>query len=128
MLKRSNAIKNGLILFVMLGVYFLILDALGWADNTFFRLGNYVFIVLMVNSSLKKAVQNGEDYLSKMAIGIVTVAIAMTLGAISLFAYLQILQPDLERYVSPIIAANSYSGLCVALFIQSIASSVILVL
>ncbi|PWH81418.1 hypothetical protein DIT68_14885 [Brumimicrobium oceani] len=111
----------------MLGIYFLILDALGWADNTFLRLGNYIFVVLMINSSLKKATQNGEDYLSKMAVGVVTVAIAMTLGAISLFAYLMILQPDIERYISPVIAANSYSGLSIALFIQSIASSVILV-
>jgi hypothetical protein len=127
MLKRTNAIRNGLLLFVILGLYFLLLDALGWADNLFLRLGNYVFIFLLVNNTLKSAVKNGENYLSKLAVGIVTVFIAMTLGAISLFIYLQVLEPDLERYISPVIAANSYSGLCVALFIQSLASSMILV-
>ncbi|RYM33570.1 hypothetical protein ERX46_11575 [Brumimicrobium glaciale] len=127
MLKRTNAIRNGLLLFAILGLYFLLLDALGWADNLFLRLGNYVFIFLMVNNTLKSAVKNGENYLSKLAVGIVTVFIAMTLGAISLFIYLQVLEPDLERYISPVIAANSYSGLCVALFIQSLASSMILV-
>lgn len=127
MIQRANAIRDGLILFAILGVYFLILDALGWADNTFLRLGNYVFIVLMVNNSLKKAVRNGENYLSKLAIGVVLVSIATILGAISLFIYLQILAPDLERYVSPVIAADSYIGLSMALFIQSMTSSIIIV-
>ena len=81
----------------------------------------------MVNNTLKAAVKNGENYLSKLAVGIVTVFIAMTLGAISLFIYLQGFEPDLERYISPVIAANSYAGLCIALFIQSLASSMILV-
>lgn len=127
MIQRSQAIRDGLILFALLGIYFVILDALGWADNTFLRLGNYVFIVLMVNNTLKKAVKNGEGYLSKLAIGVVMVSVATILGTISLFVYLQILQPDLENYISPIIAANSYTGLCMALFIQSMASSIILV-
>lgn len=127
MLKRSHAIRNALLLFVLLGIYFLILDALGWADNIFFRLGNYVFIFLIVNKSMKNAVRNSESYLNKLAIGIVTVFIAMTLGAISLFVYLNAFEPPLERYVSSIIAANSYSGLCFSLFIQSIASSMIIV-
>jgi len=127
MLSRSNAIRNGLILFVMLGIYFLILDFFAVADNIFLRLLNYVFIFLIVNNSLKLAVKNGEGYLSKLAIGITTVFIAMTLGAISLFIYFQIYEPDLERYISSVIAANSYGGMCVALYIQSLASSFILV-
>ena len=127
MIKRSNVIRNGLILFVLLGVYFVILDAMGLADNIFFRLGNYLFIILIVNNLLKTAVKNGESYLSKLASGVVVVSIAMVLGSISLFIYFQILQPDLERYVSSVISANSYGGLCVALFIESISSSIILV-
>ena len=127
MLQRSNAIRNGLVLFVILGIYFVILDAVGLADNIFFRLGNYVFIFLILNNSLKSAVKNGKSYLGKLAIGVLTVFTAMTLGAISLFIYFQIYEPDLDRYISSVIKANSYGGLCVALFIQSLASSFILV-
>lgn len=127
MLTRSHAIRNGLLLFVLLGIYFLILDALGLADNLFLRLGNYVFIFLIVNNSMKSAVKNNESYLNKLAIGIVTVFIAMTLGAISLFIYFNVFEPPLENYVSSVIAANSYGGLCFALLIQSLASSMIIV-
>lgn len=127
MLKRSHAIRNGIILFAILGVYFLLLDAFGWADILFLKLINYVFIIAILNNSLKNAVKNGENYLGKFAVGIVTVFIATALGAISLFIYLQAFEPSLERYVSPVIAANSYAGLCVALFIQSLTSSIILV-
>ncbi|WP_107038864.1 hypothetical protein [Brumimicrobium mesophilum] len=127
MLQRSNAIRNGVILFIILGVYFAILDALGLADNIFLRLGNYIFIFLIINNSLKSAVKNGESYLNKLAIGVVTVFTAMTLGTISLYIYFQIFEPDLDRYISSVVKANSYGGLCVALYIQSLASSFILV-
>lgn len=127
MLQRSHAIRNGLILFVILGLYFLLLDALGWADNIFLRLINYVIIIAVLKNSIKNAVKNGEGYLGKLAVGIATVFIGVSLGAISLFIYLKVFEPSLERYISPVIAANSYAGLCVALFIQSLASSMILV-
>jgi hypothetical protein len=127
MLKRNHAVRNGIILFVLLGLYFLILDALGWADNTFLRLGNYIFVIAMLINSIKNAVKNGENYLVKLAVGIATVFIGITLGVISLFIYLQIFEPSLERYISPILAANNYSGLCFALFIESLTSSMIIV-
>ena len=127
MLENTNAVRNGIILFILLGLYFLLLDALGYADNIFFRLGNYVFVFLFVNNSIKTAAKKGDNYLTKLAVGIVTVFIGMSLGAISLFIYLQVLEPSLERYISPVITANSYTRLCIALFVQSLASSMVLV-
>ena len=127
MLIRSHAIRNGIILFLLLGLYFLILDAIGSADNLFLILVNYVFIFGILNITIKQAVKNGETYLNKLAIGIVTVFIAITLGALSLYLYLQALEPILERYVSVVMMPNSYAGLCLALFVQSLTSSMILV-
>jgi|SRR5690554_4240924 len=127
MLQRSHAIRNGVILFIILGLYFLILDFLGLADNIFLRLLNYVFIIGILNSTLKNAVSNGENYLRKLFIGIATVFTGLGLGAIGLLIYLSVLEPPIENYVDSIIAANSYAGLSFALFIQSLTSSIILV-
>lgn len=127
MLRRANAVRNGLVLFLLLGVYFLILDGLGWADHMFLRFLNYVFIFLVLRNSIKHAVKNGEGYVNKLFIGTVTVFIGLTLSISALYIYLQIFELPIERYQTSVIAANTYKQLCGALFIEGLSSSIILV-
>ncbi|HLV42431.1 MAG TPA: hypothetical protein VKY37_09140 [Brumimicrobium sp.] len=127
MLRRSFAIRNGLILFGLLGIYFLILDALGLADQMFLRFLNYAFIIGLLNNTIKHAVKNGENYLNKLFIGIVTVFIGLFLSIVALYIYLQLFEFPIERYQTAVIAASTYNQLCGALFIEGLSSSIILV-
>ncbi|PKR79814.1 hypothetical protein CW751_13370 [Brumimicrobium salinarum] len=127
MLQGTKAIRNGIILFLILGLYFLILDLLGWADNIFLRLVNYIFIIAILNNTIRHAVSIGKNYLQRLFAGIATVFIASFLGAIGLLTYFSILEPPLENYIDSVISANSHVGLTVALFIQSLTSSIIVV-
>jgi hypothetical protein len=127
MLKRAHAVRNGIVLFILLGLYFLLLDALGWTDNIMLRLLNYAFIIAVLKNSIKHAVKNGENYLNKLLIGIVTVFIGLTLSIIALYVYFRIFEFPLEQYKTSLMAANSYIELCGALYIEGLSSSIILV-
>lgn len=127
MLRRSHAVRNGLILFALIVGYFLLLDALGWADNVLLMLINYVFIIAILNNTIKHSVKNGEGYLNKLMIGVVTIFIGVSLSVITLYFYFEALQPSLERYVLSIIPAENYVELSMVLFIQSFSSSIIIV-
>ncbi|RFC55333.1 hypothetical protein [Brumimicrobium aurantiacum] len=127
MLQRSHAIRNGIILFLLLGFYFLILDLIGLADNVYLRLVNYIFIIGILKLTIKTAVKNGENYLRKLIIGIATVTIGIGLGAIGLFIYLNGIDAPIEDYVEGLIPADTYAGLSFALFIEALSSSIIIV-
>lgn len=127
MLRRSYILRNGIILFLLLGLYFLLLDVLGWADNTYLRLVNYVFIFAVLNNTMKHAVKNGKNYLNKFLISLITVGFGIVLSIIALFFYLHVFEPSLERYHTSVMVANSYGKLVIAHLIESLSSAFILV-
>lgn len=127
MQKRAYILRNGLFLFLLLGLYFLLLDLLGWADNIYLRLVNFVFIFFVLRNTLKHTVENGENYPIKFLISLFTVGMGITLSVIALYFYLYALEPSIERYDIFIMSAHSYLGLCVALLVESLSSAIILV-
>lgn len=126
MQRFAYVLRNGIILFLLLGLYFLLLDALGWANNIYLRLVNFIFIFFILRNTIKRAVKKGENYPIKFLLGLVTVGIGITLSVIVLYYFLYAFQPDIERYANTVMAAHSYFGLCLALLIESWASSIIL--
>jgi hypothetical protein len=92
MLRRSHILRNGIIIYLLLGLYFLFLDVLGWADNTYLRLVNYVFIFAVLNNTMKHAVKNGKNYLNKFLISLITVGFGIVLSIIALFFYLHVFE------------------------------------
>jgi hypothetical protein len=100
---------------------------LGWADNTYLRLVNYVFIFAVLNNTMKHAVKNGKNYLNKFLISLITVGFGIVLSIIALFFYLHVFEPSLERYHTSVMAANSYGKLVIAHLIESLSSAFILV-
>ncbi len=127
MQRRAYILRNGLYLFLLLGFYFLFLDIMGWADNIYLRLVNYIFIFFILRNTIHHAIRNNENYVQKFITCLITVGMGITLSIGALFFYMYALEPPIERYGISVMAAHSYLGLCAALLVESWASSIILV-
>lgn len=127
MQRRAYILRNGLFLFILLGLYFLFLDLLGWTDNFYLRLVNYVFIFFILRNTIKHTIVNRENYPIQFLISMFTVGMGITLSIVALFFYLYALGPSIERYDILVMTAHSYLQLCLALLIESLSSSIILV-
>lgn len=127
MQRRAYILRNGLFLFLLLGMYFLLLDLLGWADNTYLRLVNFVFIFFVLRNTIKHTIEEGESYPIKFLICMVTVGIGIGMSILALYFYLYALEPSLDRYDLSVMSPHSYLQLCIGLLIESLSSALILV-
>lgn len=128
MQRRAYILRNGLYLFLLLGLYFLFLDLLGWADNMYLRLVNYVFIFFILRNTIKHTIKNNENYPTKFLSSIFTAGIGIVLSIVALYFYLYALEPSLSRYDISLMTANSYLSFCFVLLVESLSSTLILVL
>lgn len=128
MLSKSNAIKNGLLIFVLVGVYFVILELLGLTDNIFLKFINFVFVLIGVNNTLKNTSRLGGDYLNKLVAGVATVFIGIFLSAAALFIYLTVNETtDLSAYSMTLIPAETNFEFAGVIFIEGFTSSLMIV-
>lgn len=123
MIRQTNAIKNGLLIFGLIGGYFILLEALGLTDNLYLRFVNFLFVLIGVNNTLKSASARAENYTQKLVAGVVTVFTGIFLSALSLFIYLSIFDPDISAYAMTLIKANSNMKFAIVIFIEGFTSS-----
>lgn len=127
-------IKNGLYLFIVMGVYFLAVEALGFADSSTLRIFNTVMIAYFMNRAVIQRI-NRKQYgvLRQFGSGLLTGSVGIALGAIALFSYVGIfLGPEYIHQLSePLIGVNfdlSLPQYTFALFSEGIAVTVIIAL
>lgn len=127
MLKQTNAFKNGLLIFGLIGVYFIILELLGLTDNIFLRFVNFLFVLIGVNNTLKAAASKTQSYIQRLLAGVVTVFTGVFLSAIALYIYLVAAEPDISAYAMTLIPAKSNLSFAFVIFLEGFTSSLMVV-
>ena len=128
MLSQTNAIRNGLLIFGLVGVYFIILELLGLTDNIFLKFINFIFVLIGVNNTLKAAANANASYLKKLVSGVTTVFIGILLSAIALYIYLNVNEAsDLSAYAVTLIPAETNLEFAGIIFVEGFTSSLMIV-
>jgi hypothetical protein len=132
-MKLTNEIRNGVTIFIGIGIYFIIMNIVGLSDVFSLRLFNVVFILYGVNKTIVTNIINGnKDFLSNAISAFSTALIGVFLSIIGLLTYsysnggdafIQNLSKTFLFGGNP--SVNIY---CISLFVEGIASSVIVTL
>lgn len=121
-------IKNGIFIFLLIGIYFLIIDFLGLGNVSLLKLANIIFIVIGVNLTIKHYANTRFAYLSIFAKGFATALIGIMLSLIGLFVYFQFILggADLSEYQTTLIPATKLSHFFFAMFFEGMAVAAII--
>jgi len=89
MKKNKNILVYALLTYLSLGAYFLVVESLGYSDQTYLRLFNGVIVLAFMNHFIKSNFQKGlNGYLENFRSAFVSTGIAVVLSAISLIVFL----------------------------------------
>jgi hypothetical protein len=90
-MKNNIEFKNGLLIFLGIGIFFLLLDFLGLADKNYLRILNAFIVLYGINETIKIKVKIGKsDYLENLFSGFKTGIIGVVLGIFGLIIFIYI--------------------------------------
>ncbi|MDX1653418.1 MAG: hypothetical protein R3277_13050 [Brumimicrobium sp.] len=124
---QKQALKNGILIFLLIGLYFILLEALGLTDNISLRFVNFFFVLVGVNNTLKHVSKEKANYLQKFKAGVLTVFIGIALSTIALFAYLELFDAELNQYAMTIFPAHTNIAFAGTIFVEGFVSSLMVV-
>lgn len=129
-MKNQVEIKNGILIFVGIGIFFLLMDLFGLADKNYLRIFNAFIVLFGIWKTIKTNYANGAtDYLENLVSGFKTGIIGVFLGIAGLIAFVYI--KGGEVYLSKLSDTFFFTGktnlikYCAVLFFEGIASSLI---
>lgn len=129
-MKLSTEFKYGILIFLGIGIYFLLMEALGLSQLYFLRILNVFIVIYGLNLAIKTNLKNGKvGYLPNLTSSALTGFIGIGLGIIGLVAYLKIRGG--EQYMNQLSEAFLFGGepsiaeYSFGLFIEGIASVLI---
>lgn len=127
---KSREFKNGFIIFVGIGIYFLIMELLGLSNNFYLRILNVFIVLYGTNRTIKANIFDGnEDYLGNLTSGAMTAFIGVILSIIGLDIYIHLRGG--ETYIRTLSEAFLFGGspsiyqYCLGLLFEGLASSAI---
>ena len=129
-MEAPKELINGILIFLGIGLYFLIINALGHADLAYLRLLNIVFIFYGVNKTIRMNLLEGNTNFVKNAISAMTtcvVGIVLSIIGLLIFSY----SYGGDSYIQSLSESFLFGGdpsintYCISLFFEGIASSVI---
>jgi hypothetical protein len=86
----SRITVNGFIIYVGIALFFLLMEMVGWSDQIYLRLVNFIFVIYGVNRTIKG---NYEEhiygYFTNLTSGIFTALVSLILGLFSFIAYIE---------------------------------------
>lgn len=130
-MKVSRLLTNGVIIFIGLGLYFLLIEALDLKDHIYLRLVNFIFVIYGVNKTIKSNYHDGiNGYLTNLLAGFITAMIGLILGLISFMIYVEYRGGNeyLESFADSYIFGGGDPSLyqfCFGLLIEGSAASMI---
>lgn len=129
-MKNSIEIKHGFLIFLGIGIFFLLMDLLGFADKNYLRILNAFIVLYGINKTFKYNFSHGNsDYLDNLIAGFKTGTIGVVLGIIGLiiFVYLKGGETYLTRLSDTFffVGKTNIIKYCSVLFFEGIASSLI---
>ncbi len=129
-MKISTEFYNGVIIFFTIGVYFLLMNALGFADVFYLRLLNVIFVFYGVSRTIQTNLAAGKkNFVSNAVSVMMTSLIGISLSIIGLIVYSYIKGGD--AYVQSLSETFLFGGnpsvmtYSISLLFEGIASSVI---
>ena len=129
-MKLSTEFKYGILIFLGIGIYFLLMEVLGLSKLYFLRILNVFIVIYGLNLAIKTNLKNGKvGYLPNLTSSALTGFIGIGLGIIGLVAYLKIRGG--EQYMNQLSEAFLFGGepsiaeYSFGLFIEGIASVLI---
>lgn len=89
-MKLSRVFVNGIIIFVCIGLYFLLMEVLGLSDQIYLRMLNFIFVIYGINRTIR---QNYNDrisgYFTNILAAIFTGLVSLFLGLAAFIAYVE---------------------------------------
>lgn len=129
-MKVSTEFYNGVIIFFTIGVYFLLMNALGFADVFYLRLLNVIFVFYGVSRTIQTNLAAGKkNFVSNAVSAMMTSLIGIFLSILGLIVYSYIKGGD--NYVQSLSETFLFGGnpsvmtYSISLLFEGIASSVI---
>ena len=130
-MKYSREIINGFIIFLGIGVYFLIMQYLGLSDRFYLRVFNILFVIFGINRTIK---QNHADGIMGYNVNFLAAVITSMIGAIlsvgALLIYINLRGG--EEFMKNLSKSFIFGGgeltvyhYCIGLFFESVAVSFI---
>lgn len=87
-MKISRILINGLIIYIGIAAFFLIMEAAGLKDQVYLRLINFIFVIYGVNRTIKGNFKDRIDgYFVNLTSAILTALFSLALGIISFILY-----------------------------------------
>jgi len=130
-MKASRIITNGILIFVLIGLFFLLMDVIGASHIIYLRLVNFVFVIWGINRTIKSNFNdNLNGYFSNIASAILTGLVSLVLSVFSFMMYVE--YKGGEKYLSTFASDYIFGGgnpspyqFGIGLFIEGLAASVI---
>jgi hypothetical protein len=100
-MKTSRILTNGFIIFLGIGLFFMLMEVLGLSRNIYLRLFNFIFVLYGVNRTLQQNYHDGiHGYFTNLGAAMLT---SLTSLVLSIFAFTQYAnirggQEYLEKY------------------------------
>jgi len=128
----SKELNNGIMIFIGIGIYFLLMELLGLSDVFILRLLNIVIVVYFVNKTIKSNYVEGKlEYLENLISGTLTSLIGVALSVAGLLGYISLKGGD--AYLINLSQNFLFGGgnpsmyqFCIGLLFEGIASSIII--
>lgn len=132
-MKISKEVFNGATIFVGIGVYFLLINALGFADVYYLRLLNIIFVYYGVNKTIQMNIAEGKKtFISNATSAMMTSLVGVVLSVVGLIIYSYMKGGD--NYVQSLSQTFLFGGnpsvvtYSICLLFEGVASSVIVTL
>ena|SRR5690606_23526079 len=130
-MRYSRELINGFIIFALIAVYFLILEALGFSDVFILRIVNMAFVAYGIHRTIKGNYESGvRGYNKHFLSAIITSMFGAVLSIVGLMIYIEIRGG--EAYLETLAYSFLFGGgratipqYCFGLFIESSAASFI---
>lgn len=132
-MKLSKELYNGIIIFLGIGIYFLLMNVLGLAHIIYLRALNVAFVIYGVNRTIKMNLSEGEiNFVSNAVSAMTTSIIGVSLSILGLLIFSYAKGGD--AYVKTLSETFMFGGnpsvptYCICLLFEGVASSVIVTL
>lgn len=132
-MKLSKEFYNGVIIFLGIGIYFLLMNVLGFSNVFYLRFFNVVFVFYGVNKTVQMNLAEGKKkFISNAVSAMITSLVGVLLSVIGLIVYSYIKGGD--AYVQSLSETFLFGGnpsvmtYSICLLFEGIASSVIVTL
>jgi hypothetical protein len=132
-MKLSKELTNGIIIFLGIGIYFILMDFLGLSKYYILRVFNVLIVIYGLNKTIKSNLaESKKGYLQNCLSSGLTGFIGIALGIIGLSLYVYYFRGGVS-YLNSLSKAFLFGGnptlaeYCFGLFIEGIASVLIVV-